>query len=103
MSSWVMVTGYQVRPRRRRTAEARGGLAGKLAQLLAFNRGEAETLLDVGEKLLALFDNSPFIAFLGGTISPALGASISTIGATSDAYLDARWQMETGCGIFLAQ
>src|SRR4029079_2569377 len=44
---------------------------------------------------------SPSIAFLGGTISPALGASISTIGATSDAYLDARWQMETGCGIFL--
>ena len=44
---------------------------------------------------------SPPIAFLGGTISPALGASISTIGATSDAYLDARWQMETGCGIFL--
>jgi hypothetical protein len=44
---------------------------------------------------------SPSISFLGGTISPALGASISTIGATSDGYLDARWQMETGCGIFL--
>jgi hypothetical protein len=44
---------------------------------------------------------SPSVSFLGGTISPALGASISTIGATSDGYLDARWQMETGCGIFL--
>jgi len=44
---------------------------------------------------------SPSVAFLGGTISPALGGSISTIGATSDVYLDARWQMEMGCGIFL--
>ena len=44
---------------------------------------------------------SPSVPFLGGTISPALGGSISTIGATSDVYLDARWQMEMGRGIFL--
>jgi hypothetical protein len=43
---------------------------------------------------------SPSVAFLGGTIRPALGASISTIGATSDAYIDARWQYETPSGIF---
>ncbi len=43
---------------------------------------------------------SPSLPFLDGTISPALGGSISTIGATSDVYLDARWQMETGCGMF---
>jgi len=49
--------------------------------------------------LEALF--SPSIAFLGGTIRPALGASISTQGDTSNVYLDARWQLETASGIFL--
>jgi hypothetical protein len=46
----------------------------------------------------ALF--SPSVAFLGGTIRPALGASINTEGATSNVYLDARWQYETPAGIF---
>ncbi len=36
-------------------------LAGKLAQLLAFNRGEAETLLEVGEKLLAGNPDNRFV------------------------------------------
>jgi tetratricopeptide (TPR) repeat protein len=36
-------------------------LAGKLAQLLAFNRGEAETLLDVGEKLVAANQDNRFV------------------------------------------
>ncbi len=36
-------------------------LAGKLAQLLAFNRGEAETLLDVGEKLAAANADNRFV------------------------------------------
>jgi lipid A 3-O-deacylase len=44
---------------------------------------------------------SPSVAFLGGTIRPAIGGSISTVGATSDAYIDARWQYETPSGIFL--
>jgi lipid A 3-O-deacylase len=43
---------------------------------------------------------SPSVAFLGGTIRPAIGGSISTVGATSDAYIDARWQYETPSGIF---
>lgn len=43
---------------------------------------------------------SPSVAFLGGTIRPAIGGSISTVGATSSAYIDARWQYETACGIF---
>lgn len=43
---------------------------------------------------------SPSVAFLGGTIRPAIGGSISTVGATSDGYIDARWQYETPCGIF---
>jgi len=47
----------------------------------------------------ALF--SPSVAFLGGTIRPALGASINTQGYTSNVYLDARWQLETACGVFL--
>ncbi len=44
---------------------------------------------------------SPSVAFLGGTIRPALGASINTQGYTSDVYLDARWQLEMNCGVFL--
>jgi lipid A 3-O-deacylase len=44
---------------------------------------------------------SPSIAFLGGTIQPALGASINTQGYTSNVYLDARWQIEMDCGVFL--
>ena len=36
-------------------------LAGKLAQLLAFNRGEAETLLDVGERLVAANEDNRFV------------------------------------------
>jgi hypothetical protein len=43
---------------------------------------------------------SPSIAFLGGTIRPAIGGSLSTVGATSDGYIDARWQYETPSGIF---
>jgi hypothetical protein len=43
---------------------------------------------------------SPSLAFLGGAIRPAIGGSISTVGATSDAYIDARWQYETPSGIF---
>jgi lipid A 3-O-deacylase len=43
---------------------------------------------------------SPSIAFLGGSIRPAIGGSISTVGATSDGYIDARWQYETPSGIF---
>jgi lipid A 3-O-deacylase len=43
---------------------------------------------------------SPSVAFLGGIIRPAIGGSISTVGATSDAYIDARWQYETPSGIF---
>ncbi len=45
---------------------------------------------------------SPSVAFLGGTIRPALGASVSTIGATSDIYIDARWQYETPSGVFFS-
>jgi hypothetical protein len=47
----------------------------------------------------ALF--SPSVSFLGGTIRPALGASINTQGYTSNVYLDARWQLETASGVFL--
>jgi tetratricopeptide (TPR) repeat protein len=36
-------------------------LAGKLAQLLAFNRGDVETLLDVGERLVAANADNRFV------------------------------------------
>jgi lipid A 3-O-deacylase len=45
---------------------------------------------------------SPAISFLGGTIRPAVGGTINTVGATSHAYIDARWQFETHSGFFLA-
>jgi lipid A 3-O-deacylase len=38
--------------------------------------------------------------FFGGTIRPAIGATINTRGQTSHAYIDARWQYETPVGIF---
>jgi hypothetical protein len=47
----------------------------------------------------ALF--TPSVAFLGGTVRPALGASINTEGETSNVYLDARWQYEFQSGFYL--
>lgn len=41
------------------------------------------------------------LSVLGGTIRPALGASVNTEGYTSRAYLDARWEIEWQSGIFL--
>jgi hypothetical protein len=41
------------------------------------------------------------LPFLGGTLRPALGTSISTGGYTSKAYLDARWEVELPWRIFL--
>jgi hypothetical protein len=43
---------------------------------------------------------APSVDFLGGTIRPAIGGTINTVGATSHGYIDARWQYETPVGIF---
>jgi lipid A 3-O-deacylase len=43
---------------------------------------------------------SPSVPFLGGTVRPAIGGTINTVGATSHAYVDARWQYEMPSGIF---
>jgi lipid A 3-O-deacylase len=59
-----------------------------------FRREEGSTDINV-EALL-----SPSVMVLGGTIRPAVGASINTSGQTSHAYIDARWQYETLAGIF---
>ena len=40
------------------------------------------------------------LPFLFGTLRPALGGSLNTSGATSKAYLDARWEIETPSGLF---
>ena len=40
------------------------------------------------------------IPFLGGTIRPAVGATVNTEGYTSRAYIDARWEYQTPSGIF---
>jgi lipid A 3-O-deacylase len=42
----------------------------------------------------------PGVAFLGGTVRPAIGASINTAGYTSKGYIDARWEIEGPAGIF---
>lgn len=44
---------------------------------------------------------SPSVAFLGGYVRPAIGGSINTVGATSHAYLDARWQYDLPHGLFI--
>jgi hypothetical protein len=38
--------------------------------------------------------------FIGGTVRPAVGASVNTEGYTSRAYVDARWEYQTPSGIF---
>lgn len=43
---------------------------------------------------------TPSLAFLGGTIRPAVGGTINTRGDTSHAYIDARWQYETPWGLY---
>ncbi len=43
---------------------------------------------------------SPTVLFFGGTIRPAVGATINTPGETSHAYVDARWQYELPDGIY---
>lgn len=44
----------------------------------------------------------PHVYLFGGTIRPALGATINTRGATSKAYVDARWEIESTSGLFFA-
>ena len=44
---------------------------------------------------------APSLPFLYGSIHPAFGASISTRGDTSHAYLGARWRLELPGGVFL--
>lgn len=43
---------------------------------------------------------SPSLPFFWGKIRPAIGGSIATQGGTSDAYIDARWEIETPSRIF---
>ncbi|SDH62800.1 MULTISPECIES: acyloxyacyl hydrolase [unclassified Nitrosomonas] len=43
---------------------------------------------------------SPHIKFIGGTIRPAFGGSVNTVGDTSKLYMDIRWQYEHTSGMF---
>jgi len=43
---------------------------------------------------------TPSVTFWGGTLRPALGASINTSGDTSKVYLDARWEYEAENNLF---
>lgn len=63
-----------------------------------FGNHVEEASLDVNFE--ALFP--PFRRLLGGTLRPAIGATVNTVGATSHAYADVRWQYETPSGIFFA-
>ncbi len=44
----------------------------------------------------------PHVYLFGGALRPALGATINTRGATSKAYADARWEIETASGLYFA-
>jgi hypothetical protein len=57
-----------------------------------------EDSLDINAELLL----SPSAIFLGGTLRPALGASVNTAGDTSFAYIDARWQYDFDGGLFFS-
>jgi hypothetical protein len=48
----------------------------------------------------ALF--GPNVQLPWGTLRPAAGATINTVGATSKAYIDARWMLEGASGLFLS-
>ena len=56
-----------------------------------------ESGIDINAELL-LGSGFPI---LGGTIRPAIGATVNTAGDTSKAYIDARWEIEGPSGIFL--
>ncbi len=44
----------------------------------------------------------PGVSFLGGTLRPVVGGTVSTRGDTSHAYLDARWGFELPFNVFIA-
>lgn len=44
----------------------------------------------------------PHMGLFHGTLRPAIGATINTQGATSKAYLDARWEIESRSGLYFA-
>lgn len=78
--------------------EIRGGvLAHDVSNLRSGFRTENDAVAINIEALL-----SSSFRLLGGTIRPAIGASIATEGGTSNAYLDARWEFETPTGIFFS-
>ena len=54
-----------------------------------------ESGVDINAELLG-----PGVAFLGGTLRPAIGGSVNTAGYTSKAYLDARWEIDLRYGVF---
>ena len=46
---------------------------------------------------------TPSIPFLIGSLRPAIGATVNTVGATSHAYIDARWEiLDPAVGLFFA-
>ena len=40
------------------------------------------------------------LAFLGGSLRPAIGGSVNTAGYTSKGYVDARWEIDGPAGLF---
>ena len=78
--------------------ELKGGiLAHDVPNLWSGFRTENDAVAINVEALL-----TPSLPFLGGTLRPAIGASIATEGGTSNVYLDARWEFETASRIFFS-
>ncbi len=74
-----------------------GGLYHDVADLWSGFRLEPRSV-DVNVEVLF----GPHIELLWGTLRPAIGATINTRGATSKAYIDARYEIEAPSGIFFA-
>lgn len=73
-----------------------GALAHDVDHLWSGFRLEPSSL-DVNLEVLL----APHVSFLGGTLRPAVGVTVNTMGATSKAYVDARWEFGGALGPFL--
>jgi lipid A 3-O-deacylase len=63
-----------------------------------FGNHKEEASLDVNAELLF----PPFRPLFGGMLRPAIGATVNTVGGTSQVYADVRWQYESPSQIFFA-
>lgn len=93
---WGSGAQAQDLPARTSSLELRGGVLAHDVPLL-WSGFQLEKGVDINVE--ALFGQG--WQAMGGTLRPALGASISTSGYTSKAYLDLRWEVDITSRLFL--